>query len=334
MDLYLKNMADAGIRKMFEKVLRDSDSHRDSSKWDIMVQFIQSFPQIVANREQELLSSRQGTQADPKKFEYQTAAKKYGHAAASGLRQAFIRDILGVRSILPYVTTREINAHADQAIRRAFLEGFDRPENQELLLTLFEDREGELAQTGDPEEDAANKLENFKNSMKRSDFFDESLIYQNFAGLIYYDALSTLADLSFKSRGGKPGRKIGLAFQTEFGDDNAPLSNDEKRQLSAMIEKDEFLDDFISPVLEGSREEHGYRNFITAAAKLSEEDMYVEEAGPEGRYEEPAFSTLKKAASSTKPAWVHFEKDHPMFEPLKAADAAARKMAKQKGRGK
>jgi hypothetical protein len=320
MDLYLKNMADAGIRKMFEKVLRDSDSHRDSSKWDIMVQFIQSFPQIVANREQELLSSRQGTRADPKKFEYQTAAKKYGHAAASGLRQAFIRDVLGVRSILPYITTREINSHADQAIRRAFLEGFDRPENQEFLLTLFEDEGGEL--------------ENFKNSMKRPDFFDESLIYQNFAGLIYYDALSTLADLSFKSKAGKPGRKIGLAFQTEFGDDNAPLGNDEKRQLSAMIDKDEFLDDFISPVLEGSREEHGYRNFITAAAKLSEEDTYVEEAGPEGRYEEPAFATLKKAASSTKPAWAHFEKDHPMFEPLKAADTAARKLAKQKGRGK
>jgi hypothetical protein len=281
-----------------------------------MVQFIQSFPQIVANREQELLSARQGTRADPKKFEYQTSAKTYGYSGASGLRQAFIRDVLGVRSITPYITTKDINSQADQVIRRAYKEAFELPENQDFLTTLFEDEETVLG---------------MKEEMKDPGYFETSEIFKNFAGLVYYDALSTLADFSFKSKGGKPGRKIGLGFQTEFGDDNAPLSNDERRQLSAMIERDEFLDDYIAPVLEASAD-HGYRNFLTAAANLSAEDIEKAEAGPEGRYEDPAFSTLKKAASSTKPAWAHFDKDHPMFEPIKAADTAARKAAKQRGR--
>lgn len=307
-DLVIKHSGDQAIEKMLQKAIRDSNSNRDKDKWDIMVQFIQSFPQIVANREAELLAARPGTKSDPKKFEYQTSAKKYGYAAASGLRQSFIRDILGVRSLRPYIVTREIESIADNMIRDSFLNVFSRPENQDFLATLF-DSEG---------------LEELKGIIDDPEALAHSTMFQNFGGLITYEALSTIADLSFKGRPGTPGRKIGLAFQTEFGDENAPLSTSEREQLSKMIDKDEFLE-FLGDVLDTSAEQ-GHRGFITAAAKLTAEDF---DAAEEGAYESPAFASVKQGASAAKPPHVQLKADHPMFEPLKAADAAARKAAKE-----
>ena len=307
-DLLIKHSGDQAIENVLQKAIRDSNSNRDKDKWDTMVQFIQSFPQIVAKREEELLASRPGTRSDPKKFEYQTSAKKYGYAAASGLRQTFIRDILGVRALRPYIVTKEIEGISDDLIRRSFLDVFNRPENHDFLEALF-DSEG---------------LEELKSVIDDPEALTHSTIFQNFGGLITYEALSTIADLNFKSKPGAPGRKISLAFQTEFGDDNTPLTSSEREQLSKMIDKDEFLD-FLGDVLDTSAEQ-GHRGFITAAAKLTAEDF---DASEEGAYESPSFAGVKQGASSLKPPHVQLKADHPMFEPIKAADAAARKAAKE-----
>jgi len=312
-DLLIKHSGDQAIEKLLQKAIRDSNSNRDKDKWNIMVQFIQSFPQIVAKREEELLTSRPGTRSDPKKFEYQTAAKDYGYAAASGLRQTFIRDILGVRSIRPYIVTKEIEEISNDLIRKSFIDVFSREENQNFLETLF-DEEG---------------LPDLKRMVADPEDLSHSSIFQNFAGLITYETLSNIAELNFKAHRGVPGRKISLAFQTEFGDDNKPLQAYEKEQLSRMIDKDEFLE-FLGDVLDESAAQ-GHKGLVAAAALLSAEDLDREEFG---RYESPAFAAVRQRASAGKPPQAHFKPDHPMFEPIKAADAAARKSSKQKGRGK
>jgi hypothetical protein len=307
-DLLIKHSGDQAIEKVLQKAIRDSNSNRDKDKWDIMVQFIQSFPQIVAKREEELLASRPGTRSDPKKFEYQTSAKKYGYAAASGLRQTFIRDILGVRALRPYIVTKEIEEISNDLIRKSFVNVFSREENQNFLETLF-DEEG---------------LPDLKSMITDPEALAHSSIFQNFAGLITYEALSNIAELNFKAHRGVPGRKISLAFQTEFGDDNKPLQSYEREQLSRMIDKDEFLD-FLGDVLSESAAQ-GHKGLITAAALLSAEDLDAEELG---RYESPAFAAVRQRASAAKPPQAYFKPDHPMFEPIKSADAAARKAAKE-----
>lgn len=246
------------------------------------------------------------------KFEYQTAAKPYGYAAASGLRQAFIRDVLGVRALNAFVAPRRIQRYVYNSIREAFEDAFELPENQEFLKTLF-DEEG---------------LDEYKAIMKDQAALNHSALFQNFAGAITYEALASIAELNFKPHRGQPGRQIGKAFMTEFGEENKKLQSFEEDQLEQMAQRGEYAD-FVNDVLETS-EENGHRGLLTAAAAMTADDADKEEYGS---YASPAFSTMKKAASVSKPPELHVAdymgKDEPMVGQIKAADRAARKAARK-----
>lgn len=261
----------------------------------------------------EGINREEATKADAArpKFDYQSYAKPFGYSAASGLRQTFIRDILGIRAAGSFVTPPDVQRFVYNSIREAFEDAFDLPENQDFLKTLL-DEDG---------------LEEYKSIMKNPRALAKSALFQNFAGLVSFEALSTMADLNFKTTRRGPGRKIGLAFQTAFGDDNKKLQSFEEDQLEQMARRGEYAD-FVSDVLDAS-EESGHRGILTAAASMSADDLDREETGS---YSSPAFSTLKKAASVAKPPELHVSdymgKDDPMVGQIKTADRAASKASK------
>jgi hypothetical protein len=246
------------------------------------------------------------------KFEYQTAAKPYGYAAASGLRQSFIRDVLGVRALNAFIAPRRIQRYVYNSIREAFNDAFELPENQEFLKTLF-DEEG---------------LEEYKSVMQDQAALNHSTLFQNFAGAVTYEALASIAELNFKPHRGQPGRQIGKAFMTEFGDENKKLQSHEEDQLEQMAQRGEYAD-FVNDILDTS-EENGHRGLLAAAAAMTADDADKEEYGS---YASPAFSTMKKASSVAKPPELHVAdyagKDDPMVGQIKAADRAARKAARK-----
>lgn len=246
------------------------------------------------------------------KFEYQTAAKPYGYAAASGLRQAFIRDVLGVRALNAFVAPKRVQRYVYNSIRESFEDAFELPENQEFLKTLF-DEEG---------------LDEYKEIVKDQAALNHSALFQNFAGAVTYEALASIAELNFKPHRGQPGRQIGKAFMTEFGDENKKLQPFEEEQLERMALRGEYAD-FVNDILEAS-EENGHRGLLAAAAAMTADDADKEEYGS---YASPAFSTMKKAASVAKPPELHIAdymgKDDPMVGQIKTADRAARKAARK-----
>jgi hypothetical protein len=246
------------------------------------------------------------------KFEYQTAAKTYGYAAASGLRQSFIRDVMGVRALNAFVAPKSVQRYVYNSILEAFQDAFELPENQEFLKTLF-DEEG---------------LSEYKEIMKDPAALRHSDLFQNFAGGVTYEALASIAEMNFKPWRGQPGRQIGKAFMTEFGEENKKLQPHEEDQLESMAKRGEYAD-FVNDILE-TAEENGYRGLLASAAAMTADDADKDEYGS---YASPAFSTMKKAASVSKPPELHVAdylgKEDPMVTQVKAADRAARKASRK-----
>ena len=143
-----------------------------------------------------------------------------------------------------------------------------------------------------------------------------------------YEALASIAELNFKPYRGQPGRQIGKAFMTEFGDENKKLQSHEEDQLEQMAQRGEYAD-FVNDILE-TAEENGYRGLLAASAAMTADDADKDEYGS---YASPAFSTMKKAASVSKPPELHIAdymgKDEPMVAQIKTADRAARKAARK-----
>lgn len=239
-------------------------------------------------------------------FDYQTQSKKFGYAAASGLRQGFIRNLMGVRSLRAFVVPKKIEGFIHNSIKEAFVDAFEAPENQEFLRELF-DEEG---------------LEEYKAHMNDPGALVASKLFQNFEGAINYEALASIADLNFKPSRGQPSRKIGLAFMTEFGDDNPKLTSYEEDQLESMADRGEYVD-FVTDILDTS-EENNHRGLLTAAAAMTADDADAEEYGS---YAAPMFQTLVRATSVSKPPELHIAdylgKENPMVAKIKTADRAA-----------
>jgi hypothetical protein len=277
---------------------------------DGLIRFISRFKDEQAERVER--EAAVAADAATPKFEYQSSASKYGYSGASGLRQSFIRDIMGVRALNAFVAPKRIQRYVNTSIREAFLDAFLLPENQEFLKTLF-DEEG---------------LEEYKANVKNPRFLTDSSLFNNFAGAVTYEALASIADLNFKPYRRQPGRQIGKAFMTEFGEENKKLQPHEEDQLEQMARRGEYAD-FINDILDQS-EENGHRGLLTAAAAMTADDADADEYGS---YASPVFSTLKKAASVSKPPELHVAdymgKDDPMVGAVKAADRAARKAARK-----
>lgn len=256
-----------------------------------------------------------------KDFEYQSQAGLYGYKAASGLRQAFIRDVQPLFALMQKISSESDENAIETEIHDAFEDAFMLPQNQKFLETLYDD------------EDAIDAI---KEDIRSGTDLSHYQIYRNFRGSIMSESLANLGMLDFKASLGKlvngkreriPGRKIALAFMTEFGDDNLPLQSHEADQLESMATDGSLLDAVIEAI--DAANESGFRSLLMSASKLSGEDA---DRLQFGKYDEPAFSSLKKFRSGTKPPEVaagEYVDDSPegrkFVDDIKSSDRAARK---------
>jgi hypothetical protein len=253
----------------------------------------------------------------PGEFAWQEYAKKFGFAAASGIRQSFIRDITGVRAVAAYVTGKNELAYIKNSILEAFEDALSSPRNKAVLETLIEE-EG---------------LQEFRNLLEEDPkLLTRTETYKNFAGLITYEALSRIAEMSFKGMGGKgAGRRIGDAFQAEFGKEKP--SSRELKQLEDMSLAGDYSD-LVDSILDEA-EQNNYINFLTAALLMAAEDPSSSATAAElaaHEYAKPAFATLKSFSSGKKPpelALGDFVEPSPEGEAFVSQVKAARKLGRK-----
>lgn len=256
-----------------------------------------------------------------KDFEYQSQAPTYGYKAASGLRQTFIRDVQSLFVLMRKVLSESDENAIETEIHDAFEDAFMLPQNQNYLKTLYDDEE---------------IIDSIKEDIVAGTDLTHYQIYRNFFGSIMSESLANIGMLDFKPSLGKlvngrreriPGRKIALAFMTEFGDDNLPLQSSEADQLESMATDGSLLDTVIEAI--DAAGESNFRSLLMSASKLAAEDA---DRLQFGKYDEPAFSSLKKFKSGTKPPEVaagEYVDDSPegrkFVDDIKTSDRAARK---------
>ena len=253
-----------------------------------------------------------------KDFEYQSQAGPQGYKAASGLRQAFIRDVQALFALMQKISSESDENAIETEIRDAFEDAFMLPQNQKFLETLYDDKD---------------TIDAIKEDIKSGTDLSHYQIYRNFRGSIMSESLANIGMLNFLGklvngkREGGPGRKIALAFMTEFGDDNLPLRTHEADQLESMATGGELLNAVIEAI--DAANESGFRSLLMSASKLAAEDADKLQFG---KYDEPAFSSLKKFRSGTKPPEVaagEYVDDSPegrkFVDDIKSSDRAARK---------
>ena len=295
------------VAKVGEKLRNPSMSE------DAMLRFISRFKDEQSERV-EREQERAAATARPS-FEYQTAAKKYGYSGASGLRQAFLRDVATITALENQIVTRDSREIANGMVERSFNQAIRAPENEEFLKTLFD------------EEGFEEYLELMDDPSARS----MSDIFRNFAGLVRYEALSRILDFKFKPISGQPQRTFGdaLAANVDLArPGEGPPSEREMFQIRSLVRDDTYLE-IVDEILETSKD-NGHRGLLAAAAAMTADDADFAESG---EYASAAFSTMKKAAAVAKPPELHIAdymgKDDPMVAQIKAADRAARKASRR-----
>lgn len=256
-----------------------------------------------------------------KDFEYQSQAGLHGYKAASGLRQTFIRDVQAPFALMQKISSESNENAIETEIHDAFEDAFMLPQNQKFLETLYDDKD---------------TIDAIKEDIRSGTDLSHYQIYRSFRGSIMSESLANLGMLDFKASLGKlvngkreriPGRKIALAFMTEFGDDNLPLQSHEADQLESMATDGSLLDAVIEAI--DAANESGFRSLLMSASKHAAEDA---DRLQFGKYDEPAFSSLKKFRSGTKPPEVaagEYVDDSPegrkFVDDIKSSDRAARK---------
>ena len=270
-----------------------------------------------------------------KDFEYQSQAGPQGYKAASGLRQAFIRDVQALFALMQKISSESDENAIETEIRDAFEDAFMLPQNQKFLDALYNDKKDkrEEEEEEEEEEEKEDRVEPIKKDINIGTDLSHYQIYRNFRGSIMSESLANIGMLNFLGKlvNGKreriPGRKIALAFMTEFGDDNLPLQSHEADQLESMATDGSLLDAVIEAIEAAS--EGGFRSLLMSASKFSGEDADKLQFG---KYDEPAFSSLKKFRSGTKPPEVaagEYVDDSPegrkFVDDIKSSDRAARK---------
>jgi len=223
------------------------------------------------------------------KFSWRAQFKRFGYAAESGLRQAFIKDVESLfklkNIVFPDDDANEIESSASEAFETALTD----LDNERFLKALF-DEEG---------------IQEYIKAIENPDAYEGSDLYRNFRGIIGYEILSKIAELNFKPRNGKPGRQIAKAFISDQlpappgskeAETDGPLTPDERKQLESIATDGTYLDFFEEFVEEHKADK--YKNLLTGAAILTGEDLDVEEYGA---HIEPAFATLKQLTSGKKP---------------------------------
>ena len=211
--------------------------------------------------------------------------------------------------------TRDASEIASGMMSRAFDEFINNPNNQNLMRTILE------------EEGLEDLLSVLKNPAERK----HGNIYPNFVGLIRYESLSNILDFSFKPIPGQKRRTIADAIAATLGlarPGEGPTSEREGVQIRSLVPDDTYLEE-VNQVIRTSRE-NGHRGLFAAAAALAADDLDAQELG---YYANAAFSTLKKAASASKPPELHIAdymgKDDPMVAQVKTADREARKASRK-----
>lgn len=206
-------------------------------------------------------------------------AQRMGYAAESGLRQALVGNIQPLWALkrVFFGKSPESFAHLDKNVYGSFKDAVTSPGNREFNLELLDLDEAEL--------DEYIELVNTKPyEVKKSEF------YKNFLGLVTFEALSRIADLTFKSSG----RPIAKAYMKDFGEPE--ISPEENKELMKMQSLG-LIDDEVDEILDDAGQQD-YRGLFTGAVMMTAQDADVMEVG---KYLEPAFTTFKKQGTGTKP---------------------------------
>jgi hypothetical protein len=263
---------------------------------------------------------------DDDKFTWRGQFKRFGYAAESGIRQAFIKDVEALFKLKQIVFPEADENEIESTTSEAFETALTTPDNKEFLNALF-DEEG---------------LQEYLDAIENPENYEASDLYRNFRGIIGYEVMSKIAELRFKPYGGKPGRLIAKAFispqlpnppGSEEAKTDGPPTRNELDQLESIATSGtfkEFFDEFVEEAAEND-----YRNILTGAAILTGEDLDVEEYG---NYIQPAFASLKKLTSGKKTPDValkqYTDDESPegqeYIKAVKAANVAAGKRAANK----
>lgn len=206
-------------------------------------------------------------------------AQRMGYAAESGLRQALVGNIQplwALRRVL-FSKSPESMTHLDRNVYGAFKDAVTDPNNREFNLELLHLDEAEL----DEYIDLVNAR---PQDIKKSEF------YKNFLGLVMFESLSRIAELTFRSSG----RPIAKAYMKDFGEPE--ISPEENRELMKMQSLG-LIDDEVDEILDEAGKQQ-YRGLFTGAVMMTAQDEDMKKVG---KYLEPAFTTFKKQGPGTKP---------------------------------
>lgn len=206
-------------------------------------------------------------------------AQRMGYAAESGLRQALVGNIQplwALRRVL-FSKSPESMTHLDRNVYGAFKDAVTDPNNREFNLELLHLDEAEL-------DEYIDLVNTRPQDIKKSEF------YKNFLGLVMFESLSRIAELTFRSSG----RPIAKAYMKDFGEPE--ISPEENRELMKMQSLG-LIDDEVDEILDEAGKQQ-YRGLFTGAVMMTAQDEDMKKVG---KYLEPAFTTFKKQGPGTKP---------------------------------
>jgi len=299
---------DSSMKKAWEKSFKGGIN--DAS---ILADFIRKFSDENEDSEEP----------ESEEFQWQSQSKKLGFAAASGLRQSFIRDIQPLFFLKMKISNEDDDDIIKSFIDEAFEEAFNLPQNQEFLAEMLDEE----------------AVEAIKKDIEDGTDLSHYQIYRNFAGSVMSESLADIGELNFKGTlvNGKrtPGRQIATAFMQEFGKN---LKNDDKKKISKLSPSEEeqlhsmsvdgTLKDTVEETL-NKAQAHDYRSLLNSSSVFAAQDADAKEFGT---YNEPATSSLKKHRAGTKPPEIatgEYVDDSPegreFAEKIKSSDRAARK---------
>lgn len=217
-----------------------------------------------------------------KDFNWRDNYKKFGYAAESGLRQAFVGDVNARFELRHKILSEPDEEKVYEILSNVFKDAITDNSNQPLLKQMF-DEEGldeytDWADTAEHEELLASEL------------------YRNFIGSINRDIMGTLAEQSFVDADENDTRPLGAAFMRGFPQ-YSPPTDDEEDQLEGMAAGHAYLNQLKRFLKQAAVS--NYKNTLAAAALLSAQEFDAEEFG--GYTTDPAFTSLRKHSGYKKP---------------------------------
>lgn len=275
LETFLKSINDSFLNDNAMKTAWQKAFKGGINDASILADFIRKFSD-------EDMTSKKAEDENLKDFTWRDQYKKFGYAAESGLRQAFIGDVNARFELRHRILSESDEEKVYEILSNVFKDAITDRTNQPLLKEMF-DEEG---------------LEEYTDWADTADH-DALLVsdlYRNFIGSINRDIMGTLAEQSFVDEDENDTRPIGAAFMRGFPQYRPP-NDEEEDQLEGMAAGHAYLNQLKRFLKQAAAS--NYRNTLAAAALLSAQEFDAEEFG--GYTTDPAFTSLRKHSGYKKP---------------------------------